>query len=186
MNFKVKRLFLYQLYNKWPALFYICCILIIGTLSSAFIIGQSVTPFYIFQMYSQPFPNSVDNGNNARIYVNGKELNTYLLYQETGDIIRSNMNRLVYLKETGFKDKYNMKLKETGLGKFIPEICYQEVLSFKEQPNKAYANWLKQYLQKFITEEIKSLTLTNQYYHYKKDGKLMIIKEEPVFKFNYE
>jgi hypothetical protein len=185
MSSKLKKLFLYQIYHQWRALFYVCCILILGTLTSAFIIGQSVTPFYVFQMYSQPFPK-VDDGNTARIYVNGKELNTFLLYQETGDIIRSNMNGAAFLRETEYKDKYYFKLKEVGIGKFIPEICYQKILSYKKQPDEVYANWLKNYLQSFIAEDIKSLALTNQYYQYNQDGKPLVINEVPVFKFTYE
>lgn len=182
---KFNNLFFYKVYQQWPALFYVCCVLVLGTLISGFVIGQSVSPFHVYQMYSQPIPSS-EVGNTARIYINNKELNTFLIYQETGDIIRTNMNRLLYLENSGFKDKYFYKLKETGIGKFIPEICYQKVLSFKKQPHQAYANWLKNYLQNFVKEDIKSLALSNQYYQYNKQGQPIIVKEIPVFKFSYE
>lgn len=156
-----------------------------GSFTCAFFIGQSVTPFLVFQMYSQPIPKA-DTGTLSRIYVNGKELNTFSLYQETGDIVRSNTDRFIYLKQREFKDKYYGKLKEISLGRLIPDVFYRKVLSTKEVSNKAFSNWLKDYLQRYLKAPIKTLSVKTISYRFNETGMPSVKKEEPVFNFSYE
>ena len=183
MKLFFKDSFLFKLYDEWRIFFYVCIIFITGTLICAFIIGQSTTPFYIFQMYSQPIPNS-GIGTVNRIYLNGKELNSFLFYQECGDIIRTNTDRFIYLKKNNFKDKYYFKLKETSFGKFIPVSVYQNILSLKKVTNKHYSDWLKNYLTRFYFEKIKTLKLTEISFEFKK-GKPIKVNEKNIFKYDY-
>lgn len=185
MEFSKKQLFLVKAYKVWPLYFFICVIFIVGTLVSAFIIGQSVTPFYVYQMYSQPIEGS-NNGTFISYYINDKKLNTFNLYQETGDIIRCNTDRFFYLKANNHKDKYFQKLRENGLGKLIPDLFFDRVLSVEETNDKQYAIWFKNYLSKFLTQKINSITLKQLYYSYNEKGELIPLKEKVIIKFNYE
>lgn len=184
MKITSKDFFLTELYHNWRAFFYFSIVFILGTLVCAFIIGQSTTPFYIFQMYSQPIPNS-NEGTVSRIYVNGKELNSFKLYQESGDILRTNTDRFIYLKENNFKDKYYSKLKETALGKYIPSYVYDNILSLKPVSNTQFGEWLKDYLNRFLSEKINTLKLTQITYEIKK-GKPKAKIEKEIFSYVYQ
>lgn len=183
MKTSLKNAFLYKLYRDWRIFFVFCVCFILGTLICAFLVGQSTTPFYVFQMYSQPIPNS-DIGTVSRIYVNGKEFNSFLFYQESGDILRTNTDRFIYLKKNNFKDKYYSKLKETSFGKFIPPYIYQEILSLKTVSNLQYSIWLKDYLSRIYKRPIKNLKLSEITYKFK-NGKPAKVKEEQIFIYDY-
>lgn len=183
MKTAFKNSFLLKLYDQWRAFFYFCIMFTLGTLMCAFIIGQSTTPFFVFQMYSHPIPNS-NVGTVSRIYVNGKELNSFKLYQEAGDILRTNSDRFIYLKQNNFKDKYYSKLKETAFGKFVPEYVYENILSLKPVTNTQFSLWLKDYLLRINRENINTLKLTQITFEIK-NGNPKAVKEEVIFNYDY-
>src|SRR6476661_1729945 len=102
MNFKE---FLLYVKITWPTFFYFTLFFVIMTLISGFIVGQSITPFYVYQMYSQSLKKQKLYSSFA-IEVNGKNFNIYKLDKERRDLIYYNFNRYVNLKENNGHDKY--------------------------------------------------------------------------------
>lgn len=184
---KNKSYFLKEVRQQWPNLFYFCCVFILGTLISGFIIGQTQFPFFIYQMYSQPIPEEMaDSGSVCRIYINNEELNTFNLPRESGDIIRSNTERFIYLKSNNFKDRYFMKLKTTSIGKYLPQWIYSKILTIPKTSDQQYASWLKKYLQQLVKKPIKRITLYNSFYRYGKSNLPVIYRKQLIFSLSYE
>jgi hypothetical protein len=90
------------------------------------------------------------------------------------------------LRANHFKDQYHDKLKKISLGKFIPQLFYQDILTLKNISDQTYANWLKDYLQGFVKEPIKNIIIKKIRYNYSLNGFPNIKNEETILNMNYE
>lgn len=150
--------FLKLTYKKRRISFYTSIIFFSGIIGCAILIGQSIPPFYIFAMFSYPFPNSeVRSDSFFRLYINHKEYNTFLLLKGKGDNLRENVNRYIYLKNNNYKDKYYQKLKNK-IGYNIPEVVYSKLFSY-QNVDENFKIWIKNYLETETGIKINSLKL---------------------------
>jgi len=128
------------------------------TLISGFIVGQSITPFYVYQMYSQSLKKQKLYSSFA-IEVNGKNFNIYKLDKERRDLIYYNFNRYVNLKENNGHDKYYYKLKEIDKNGLLPNYIYNRILTINLKDNHKHKEWLFSLLSYGFKERIKNIKI---------------------------
>lgn len=153
INFKI---YIQQVYTKWKNFYYFIIVFILGTFISAFVVGQTITPFYIYSMYSYVFPPE-STISSFKLIINQKELNTFFLLKGEGDIIRGNITRFIYLKNNSYKDKYYDKLK-SKVGTKLPSIIYEQIFHYKNL-DKDFLIWLKLFLENETGSKIKTLKI---------------------------
>lgn len=156
MNF---RIYLKELKLKWIIFYYFNIIFVLGALISAFLIKQSVFPFYIYGMYSFRAPNGAVM-DNITIEINNKELNTFSFLKGKGDLIRSNIDRYKFLRSNNYKDKYYDELNPT-VGRVLPHKYYNEIFSY-ENLDYEFMIWLKLFLENETKFKIKQLSIYSQ------------------------
>ncbi|OAQ42232.1 hypothetical protein A5893_03720 [Pedobacter psychrophilus] len=132
-------------------------------------------------MYSYVFPQE-SNMTSFRLIINEKELNTFSFLKGEGDVIRSNINRFIYLKNNNYKDKYYDKLK-SKVGNKLPEIIYEKIFHYNNL-DSGFISWLKSFLENQTSMKITSLkiysinlTVNNQFKPTQKNKVLILNKK---------
>jgi hypothetical protein len=149
MNFKN---YLKQVHSYWKQFYYFTIIFILGTFISAFVISQTVAPFYIYSMYSYVFPKE-STMSSFIVVINGKNFNTFSLLKAKGDIIRGNVSRFTYLKNNDYYDKLKIKIKNK-----LPSYIYENIFRYQNIDSK-FIFWLKFFLESETNLKIKNLKI---------------------------
>lgn len=154
--------------DEWKAFYYFTLLFVIGTLICAFIIVQTITPFFVFQMYSQTMPETRSYAS-YKLVINHKVFNTYQLSKEQGDILRTHLDRYLFLIDNDFKDKYYFKLKERT-GGLVPDQIYSSILDFRDFKNVNLKDWLANFLKVNTSATLESAEIYKVEYVFNKEG----------------
>lgn len=179
MNFKF---FLLYVKVKWTAFYYFIIFFVIMTLICGFIVGQSITPFYVYQMYSQVL-NRQKLYDSFDIEVNGEDYNPYKLTKERRDIIYYNFSRYIYLKEHNGHDKYFFKLKEIDKYNWVPNFAYNRLLTLDLNNSK---EWLKSLIAFDFKEKITIINIYKIQYFYDSNHNVRVYSRVKIDSFQYD
>lgn len=182
MNFKS---FLCFVKVKWRMFYYFTLFFIIMTLISGFIVGQSITPFYVYQMYSQSLKPQ-KNYSSFEIEVNGEYLDLYKLRKERADIIYYNFDRYISLKSNGGHDKYFYKLKELDRYKVIPDFVYNKILTIDVSDENRNKLWLHNLLAFSYKEKINTLRIYETLYSFDYKNNVKLLNKTEIDYFVYD
>ena len=171
--------------NKWAKFYYFTVFFTIMTLTSAFIVGQSITPFYVFQMYSQSL-STQNTYVSFNIEINGKKFNIYNLSKERRDVVFYNFKRYIQLKENNGYDKYYLKLKQIDKYSIVPNFIYNQILFVDISDTEKNKKWLLNLLFFDYDEKIVSIKIDKVEYYFDSNNKVEIYSRTPIDYFLYD
>ncbi len=178
MNTSKNNLFLIKVRKEWPALYWFSLVYILGVLICAFIIKSTVTPFFVFPMYSfveKPTPIY----ESGIIEINGYPLAKYNFPKEKEDIIVVNYLRYIHLKHKPYNDMKSMYLNKLAklIGQKKATDLYEKLFTYPDLNDINFGAWLKRYLEKNNSMNIFSIKIYRTTLEYTKNGEVKVLNK---------
>lgn len=176
-------MFLKNVKGRFPELWWFTCIYIFGILICAFVVKSTITPFFVFGMYSFPAKDQ-KHYQTFSLLINGKDLFQYNYPKEKRDILVNNCIRYISIRDNNFTDERSKTLINKSRG-MISSAVLRKLFSYPKLNDKEFSNWIYRY-SAIDETKIKSLRLVKVTVAFDENGHPNLLSKKTVFDFLYQ